>query len=184
MPVPLAHGAMPVGVFEVYQSYAPVAAAARSEYRSVAIVLALGLLALFVSLLPALRRVTRRLDQHLREIHHQALHDSLTGLPNRELFRDRLEQAIASPAGRLGRSAVLLIDLDRFKEINDTLGHQSGDSLLEQIGVTLSAAVREVDTVARLGGDEFAVVAPRTDAEGALSSSPTGYGTHSRRRAP
>ncbi len=101
------------------------------------------MVALFVSLVPALRRVTRRLDRYLSEIHHQALHDSLTGLPNRELFRDRLEQAIALARREAGTSAVLLIDLDRFKEINDTLGHQSGDSLLEQIGVTLSAAVRE-----------------------------------------
>jgi diguanylate cyclase (GGDEF)-like protein len=158
----------PVGVFEVYQAYAPVAAAARAEYVSVAVVLGLGLLALFVSLFPALRRVTRRLDRHLREIHHQALHDSLTGLPNRDLFHDRLEQTIVLARREAGTAAVLLIDLDRFKEINDTLGHQSGDVLLAQIGTTLSAAVRESDTVARLGGDEFAVVAPRTDGEGAL----------------
>jgi diguanylate cyclase (GGDEF)-like protein len=161
-------GGAPAGAFEVYQAYAPVAAAARDEYVSVAMVLGLGLLALFVSLFPALRRVTRRLERHVREIHHQALHDNLTGLPNRELFHDRLEQAIALARREAGTLAVLLIDLDRFKEINDTLGHQNGDSLLEQVGATLSAAVRESDTVARLGGDEFAVVAPRTDSEGAL----------------
>ena len=156
------------GVFEVYQSYAPVALAARAEYVSVATVLGLGVLAFFVSLVPALRRVTRRLDRYVREIRHQALHDSLTGLPNRDLFHDRLEQTIALARREAGTSAVLLIDLDRFKEINDTLGHHSGDSLLEHVGATLSAAVRESDTVARLGGDEFAIVAPRTDAEGAL----------------
>jgi diguanylate cyclase (GGDEF)-like protein len=158
----------PVGVFEVYQSYAPIAAAAREDYLSVAVVLGLGLLALFVSLFPALRRVTRRLERHMREIHHQGFHDNLTGLPNRDLFHDRLEQTIAGSRREAGSSAVLLIDLDRFKEINDTLGHQSGDVLLERTAATLSAAVRESDTVARLGGDEFAVVAPRTDAEGAL----------------
>ena len=168
VPVRFYDGGAAAGAFEVYQPYAPVAAAAREEYVSVATVLGLGLLALFVSLLPALRRVTRRLDRYMREIHHQALHDSLTGLPNRELFHDRLEQTIVLARREAGTSAVLLIDLDRFKEINDTLGHQSGDMLLEKIGATLSAAVRESDTVARLGGDEFAVVAPRTDAEGAF----------------
>jgi diguanylate cyclase (GGDEF)-like protein len=168
VPVRFWEGGTPAGVFEVYQSYAPVAAAARSEYVSVAIVLGIGLIALFISLFPALRRVTRRLERYVNEIQHQALHDSLTGLPNRELFHDRLEQTIALARREAGTSAVLLIDLDRFKEINDTLGHQSGDILLEHVGRTLSAVVRESDTVARLGGDEFAVVAPRTDVEGAL----------------
>jgi diguanylate cyclase (GGDEF)-like protein len=168
VPVRFAGTGSPVGVFEVYQAYAPIAAAAREEYVSVAVVLGLGLLALFVSLFPALRRVTRRLNLHIEEIHYHAFHDNLTGLPNRDLFHDRLEQTVALARREAGSSAVLLIDLDRFKEINDTLGHQSGDVLLERIGATLSSVVRESDTVARLGGDEFGVVAPRTDAEGAL----------------
>ena len=168
VPVQLANPNTPAGVFEMYQSYAPIAAAAGSEYRPVAAVLGLGLIALFASLLPALRSATRRLERHVREIHHQALHDSLTGLPNRDLFHDRLEHSIAVARREAGTLAVLLIDLDRFKEINDTLGHQSGDSLLEHVGAALSQTVREADTVARLGGDEFAVVAPHTDAEGAF----------------
>jgi diguanylate cyclase (GGDEF)-like protein len=169
VPMTFFDGQYPVGAFEVYQSYAPVAAAARAEYVPVAIVLGLGLLALYLSLFPVLRRVTRRLEEHVGEIRYQALHDALTGLPNRDLFHDRLSQTIALERREAGRAAVILIDLDRFKEINDTLGHQSGDDLLKQVGSSLALAVRESDTVARLGGDEFAIVSPRTDADGALA---------------
>jgi diguanylate cyclase (GGDEF)-like protein len=89
---------------------------------------------------------------------YQAMHDGLTGLPNRVLFYDRAEQAIRE-GHRTGVSAALmLIDLDRFKEVNDSLGHHIGDSLLKRIGPRLRQTLRESDTVARLGGDEFAVV--------------------------
>jgi len=99
---------------------------------------------------------------------HQALHDALTGLPNRILFNDRLEQAIRT-AERAGvRLALLLMDLDHFKEINDTLGHHVGDVLLQQVGQRVQNALRASDTVARLGGDEFAMVLPSvTDNTGA-----------------
>jgi diguanylate cyclase (GGDEF)-like protein len=169
VPMSFFDGQYPVGAFEVYQSYAPVAAAASSEYTPVAIVLGLGLLALYLSLFPVMRRATRRLEEHVGEIRHQALHDVLTGLPNRDLFQDRLQQTIAMARREGGCAAVLLIDLDRFKEINDTLGHQSGDELITRVAQSLAATVRESDSVARLGGDEFAVVSPRTDAEGALA---------------
>jgi diguanylate cyclase (GGDEF)-like protein len=87
-----------------------------------------------------------------------ALHDALTGLPNRVLFRTRTQHAIAG-AGRAGtRVAVMLLDLDRFKEINDTLGHHYGDEVLRQVGERLSGLLGEDDTVARLGGDEFAIL--------------------------
>jgi diguanylate cyclase (GGDEF)-like protein len=92
---------------------------------------------------------------------HQALHDALTGLPNRELFRDRIDQAVRT-ARRGGEiSAVMLMDLDHFKEINDTLGHHHGDRLLEEVARRLEAALRDSDTVARLGGDEFGILLPR-----------------------
>ena len=92
---------------------------------------------------------------------HQALHDALTGLPNRELFRDRIDQAIRS-SRRSGEAAVVMImDLDHFKEINDTLGHHHGDLLLQEVSRRLMATLRDADTVARLGGDEFGVLLPR-----------------------
>jgi diguanylate cyclase (GGDEF)-like protein len=97
---------------------------------------------------------------------HQALHDALTGLPNRDLFRDRIDQAIRS-SRRSGESAVVMImDLDHFKEINDTLGHHMGDLLLEEVARRLSRSLREADTVARLGGDEFGVLLPLVSRSG------------------
>jgi diguanylate cyclase (GGDEF)-like protein len=100
---------------------------------------------------------------------HQAMHDALTSLPNRRLFQDRIRQALLG--GRRGRQpvGVLIIDLDRFKDINDTLGHHIGDLLLQMIGPRLQALLRESDTIARLGGDEFAVLLPNVvDAAGGV----------------
>jgi diguanylate cyclase len=98
---------------------------------------------------------TRRLEAANAKLQYQATHDALTDLPNRVLFMDRLGREIAH-AGRDGHLfAVLLLDLDRFKQINDSLGHGAGDRLLEEVARRLSGAVREVDTVARIGGDEF-----------------------------
>lgn len=102
----------------------------------------------------------RSFEEQLR---HQALHDTLTGLPNRALMNDRLRQAIADARHEPAQVALLLMDLDRFKEINDTFGHLYGDMVLEEIGERLRGVVRDVDTVARLGGDEFAFVLPRSD---------------------
>jgi len=95
-----------------------------------------------------------------RENIAQAVTDTLTGLPNRRLFHDRVEQAINRARRQGERAAVMIIDLDRFKEVNDTLGHHCGDLLLEEIAHRLRGRLRESDTVARLGGDEFAVLLP------------------------
>jgi diguanylate cyclase (GGDEF)-like protein/PAS domain S-box-containing protein len=93
-----------------------------------------------------------------RRAEYLAMHDALTRLPNRVLLLERLDQAIASVSRRRDMAALLLLDLDRFKDVNDTLGHPSGDLVLKEVAARLSACVREVDTVARIGGDEFAIV--------------------------
>src|SRR4051794_9312366 len=115
------------------------------------------------------RDITERLRAQER-IRHLAHHDELTGLPNRALLHDRLRQALAEAGRHGGRTALLLLDLDHFKDVNDTLGHDAGDALLREVARRLRACVREGDTVARLGGDEFAVVLPRVaDADAAAA---------------
>jgi diguanylate cyclase (GGDEF)-like protein len=122
---------------------------------------------------------TRELVDAFHELHsqvqsrqyaleHQALHDALTGLPNRILLQDRLQQAIDN-AKREGASCALFVtDLDRFKEINDTLGHHIGDRILMETSLRLHELLRHNDTIARLGGDEFALVLPTADTQDAL----------------
>jgi diguanylate cyclase (GGDEF)-like protein len=108
----------------------------------------------------SLQEATSELAEKQAENEYQALHDSLTGMPNRMLFQQRLVEAIAE-GRRTGETlAVMLIDLDHFKEINDTLGHHFGDLLLQEIGPRLSSVLRENDLMARLGGDEFGIVLP------------------------
>ncbi|MBT5374402.1 MAG: diguanylate cyclase, partial [Rhodospirillaceae bacterium] len=97
-------------------------------------------------------------DDDTHEITNMAHYDALTGLPNRVLFKDRMAQAIARARRSSSMMSVMFIDLDRFKDVNDTLGHEIGDKLLQTAGKRLLHAVRDSDTVARLGGDEFAVI--------------------------
>ncbi len=106
----------------------------------------------------ASRRIRERWHAEDR-IHFLALHDSLTGLPNRVQFRQHLDRAVARAKRHGNIVAVFCLDLDRFKQVNDTLGHATGDALLEEVAARLKENIREVDLVGRLGGDEFAVVA-------------------------
>ena len=98
-----------------------------------------------------------------QQVAHIAVHDALTGLPNRLLFRDRLNSELANARRRSGHFAVLACDLDRFKAVNDSLGHPAGDALLRTISDRLRSIVRDGDTVARLGGDEFAIILAQSD---------------------
>ena len=101
---------------------------------------------------------TRGLEAANQQLRHLATHDPLTGLPNRVLLDDRLHQAIAHADRDMRAFAVLVCDLDRFKLINDSLGHRAGDELLQEVGRRLSTVVRTADTVARFGGDEFVLI--------------------------
>lgn len=110
--------------------------------------------------------ITERKEYEER-ITHQAFHDALTGLPNRLLFRDRLELALAQARRSKERKPVLMfLDLDRFKQINDTLGHEAGDILLKEVASRLRSCVRASDTVARIAGDEFTVLLPEATDDG------------------
>jgi len=102
-----------------------------------------------------------------RDLRHQATHDSLTGLPNRALFEDRLALALHAATRAQGHLSVLLLDLDDFKGVNDTYGHACGDALLQGVATRLVGTARASDTVARLGGDEYACVLSETDGAGA-----------------
>ncbi len=115
-----------------------------------------------------------RAEQELRhqsELNrHQALHDALTGLPNRTLFHDRVQLAILASQRNAGQLAVLVMDLDRFKEINDTLGHACGDQFLVEAAARLRTTLRGADSIARLGGDEFAMLLQGIDAESIVAA--------------
>ena len=104
--------------------------------------------------------VIRNAVRQAKSLQHQAMFDSLTNLPNRALFADRLQQAILVGRRETQPFALIAVDLDRFKEINDTLGHHIGDQVLVQVAERMRACLRESDTVARMGGDEFSVLLP------------------------
>ncbi len=156
------------GVFEVYSDVSDLVAQLETTQWQIvgAVVGSLSLLYLFLFLL--VRRADRIVSEQSDEerqaneekLRHQAFHDALTGLPNRAKFTERLEEAIRH-ARRSGRIfAVLFVDLDHFKYINDSLGHVAGDRLLQAVAQRLSGGLRDTDTVARLGGDEFIVLLP------------------------
>ncbi len=129
--------------------------------------LGLGLVALV--LLHQSQKAAQSLIASEAKAKHMALHDSLTGLPNRTLFADRLEQACERMKRQGGQVAVMCIGLDRFKDVNDTLGHLAGDELIRHNASKIGGMIRACDTVARLGGDEFVII--QTDTDGSSSAS-------------
>jgi diguanylate cyclase (GGDEF)-like protein len=159
-----------VGVLELYLPYGPINADVSAGLHSLYLYLALGLAALYLVLFAISVSVSQRLRQQVRLNKFLAEHDSLTGLPNRSLFHRRAARAIKRASRRKARVTLAIIDLDRFKEINDALGHQNGDQLLVEIAARLEKHKRPKDTIARLGGDEFGVIlADGGDPESILS---------------
>jgi diguanylate cyclase (GGDEF)-like protein len=146
-----------IGVLEMYLPYEPIAKQLAAGQRMIAVMIAGGLALLWLCLLLVSASVTRRLRKQSGVNAFLAAHDPLTGLPNRATFAERATQA-TQDATLERRTAVALVDLDRFKEVNDTLGHGNGDRLLVMLADRLRHHIRERDTVARLGGDEFGII--------------------------
>jgi len=158
LPLMAGRPARRIGVLELYLPYAPIAAEVQTELHVLYVALALGLAALYIVLFVITLSVTRRLRQQLASNAFLARHDVLTELPNRAMFLERAHQAV-EVARRVQRaSTIAILDLDRFKEINDTLGHATGDELLTMLAKRLAAQMRPEDTIARLGGDEFGLI--------------------------
>lgn len=115
-----------------------------------------------------LQKANQKLSATNEELQHLAVHDPLTGLPNRTLILDRLQQGILLAQRNKQKMSLIMIDLDRFKDVNDSLGHAAGDQLLVTLATRLQAALRAEDTIGRLGGDEFALVIPAAGRDDAL----------------
>ncbi len=147
-----------VGVFEVYLPYAPIAGDVNAGIHNLYRDLAVSLGALYIVLFLISVSMSRRLRQQVRENKFLAEHDALTELPNRSLFHQRARDAVVQAVRADARAAIAIVDLDRFKEVNDTLGHDSGDQLLTLLAQRLAEHTRPQDAVARLGGDEFGVI--------------------------
>jgi diguanylate cyclase (GGDEF)-like protein len=153
-------GAPPTATVEVWIPYSPIARQIQDQTRHVYIVVGLSLFLLWGIVVGVVASASQRLRQQAAEKEEQALSDGLTGLPNRTMFQSLVERTMTSAGRRKKMGVVMLMDLDRFKDVNDTLGHHNGDLLLQRIGSRLHSVLRDTETVARIGGDEFAILLP------------------------
>jgi diguanylate cyclase (GGDEF)-like protein len=158
VPLRFAASGPPAGVFEIYLSYRPIAVALTRNKRMIVALIAIGLALLWSILYRIVARASRRLRQQADENDHLARYDPLTGLPNRTLFIEGIEDAVRRSKDRPETVGVLLIDLDRFTEINNTLGTANGDLVLCEVARRLRSNVQEDALVARLAGDGYAVL--------------------------
>ena len=158
----------PVAALELSLPYGPIAAEITDATNRFYVALAVALLILYLVVFRIVARASHSLREQALANEHQALHDVLTGLANRALFHDRVQQSVLLAEREGMEGAVMIMDLDRFKEINDTLGHPKGDIVLREVARRLNEALRETDTVARLGGDEFAVLVPHVPDPGSV----------------
>jgi diguanylate cyclase (GGDEF)-like protein len=147
-----------VGSAELWLPYAPIAASIDGQNSKIQLMLIAGLVLLWGTLLTVVTMASQRLRRQAAEKEEQALSDGLTGLPNRTMFTGLVQSTLSGAGRRKRQGAVMLMDLDRFKDVNDTLGHHNGDLLLQRIASRLDSVLRNTATVARLGGDEFAIL--------------------------
>ncbi len=170
VPVRAAAGAPPEAVFEVYSDVTELLAGQKRSMATIVAAVLGALAALYLFQLVIVRKADRLIAAHDRErqrreaeVHHQALHDDLTGLPNRACFGVRLGESLTQAARRGRHGALLFLDLDRFKNVNDCLGHAAGDDLLKQVAGRIGACLRAGDQLFRMGGDEFTVIVGEID---------------------
>jgi diguanylate cyclase (GGDEF)-like protein len=147
-----------VGVLEVYLPYAPIRSDVNAGIDSLYRNLAIGLAVLYALLFGISFAIGRKLRRQVKVNAYMAEHDALTDLPNRLLFHRRVQEALSRGSETGQATTIAIIDLDRFKEVNDTLGHYNGDRLLEALSERMAAHLRGLDALARLGGDEFGIV--------------------------
>ncbi len=165
LPVRSRWGDEPVGALEVYVPYAPIGAARDASLAKIYRLLILGTTLVWLVLALIIWSVTGRIHRQNARNHYLALHDTLTGLPNRTLFSERVARSVGGPRGSKQSGLLAVVNLDRFKEVNDILGHGAGDEVLLKVAQRLRMTLRPGDTVARLGGDEFGLVLPGLNGE-------------------